>query len=105
MSNRSRQIPRLALVALTGLLVAGAAQAQSGYAPPPRGRPDAPPSRPFTDPDRAANAAREATGGRVLGVQPGGNPDGQSGYRVRILQPDGRVRSLRVDPHSGAVRD
>jgi hypothetical protein len=40
----------------------------------------------------------------VLGVQ-GGNQDGQNGYRVRILQPDGRVRSLHFDPRSGAVRD
>ncbi len=102
MSDRSRRLPRLALLALAGLLAAGGAQAQSGrrgddYAPPP-------PSRPFADPDRAARAAREATGGRVLGVQ-GGNQDGQNGYRVRILQPDGRVRSLHFDPRSGAVRD
>jgi uncharacterized membrane protein YkoI len=91
-------------LALAGLLATSGAQAQSGrrgesYAPPP--------SRPFADPDRAARAAREATGGRVLGVQ-GGNPDsqdGQNGYRVRILQPDGRVRSLHYDPRSGAVRE
>lgn len=96
-----------------GLLTASGARAQSGYrgeiyAPPPPGRPGPPPARPFADPDRAARAAREATGGRVLGVQPGGNPDGpndQNGYRVRILQPDGRVRSLHFDPRSGAVRD
>ena len=113
MSDRSRRLPRLALLALVGLLAATGAQAQSGYrpgrgedyAPPPRGRQGPPPSRPFTDPDRAANAARNATGGRVLGVQQGGNPDNQNGYRVRILQPDGRVRSLHVDPNSGAVRD
>ena len=105
MSDRSRRLPRLALLALAGLLATSGAQAQSGrrgesYAPPP-------PSRPFADPDRAARAAREATGGRVLGVQ-GGNPNGQddqNGYRVRILQPDGRVRSLHFDPRSGAVRD
>ncbi len=106
MSDQSRRLPRLALLALVGLLVAPGAQAQSGrrgegYAPPP-------PARPFADPDRAARAAREATGGRVLGVQQGGNPDdqnGQNGYRVRILQPDGRVRSLHFDPRSGAMRD
>ena len=104
----TRRLPRLARLALTGLLVASGAWAQpgprgDGYAPPP-GQQGPPPSRPFADPDRAANAAREATGGRVLGVQ-SGNQDGQNGYRVRILQPDGRVRSLHFDPHSGAVRD
>ena len=108
MSDRSRRLSRLALLALAGLLAASGVQAQSwrrgeGYAPPP-GRQGPPPSRQFADPDRAANAARNATGGRVLGVQ-GGNQDGQNGYRVRILQPDGRVRSLHFDPRSGAVRD
>ena len=109
MSDRSRRFSRLALLALAGMLAASGAQAQfwrrgEGYAPPP-GRPGPPPpSRPFADPDRAANAARNATGGRVLGVQ-SGDQDGQNGYRVRILQPDGRVRSLHYDPRSGAVRD
>ena len=103
MSDRSRRLSRLALLALAGLLAASSVQAQSwrrgdDYAPPP-------PSRPFADPDRAAHAARNATGGRVLGVQGGGDQDGQNGYRVRILQPDGRVRSLHYDPGSGAVRD
>jgi uncharacterized membrane protein YkoI len=109
MSDRLRQLLRLALLVLAGLLATTGVQAQSryrgdNYAPPPGGRAGPPPSRPFADPDRAANAAREATGGRVLGVQ-GGNQDGQNGYRVRILQPDGRVRSLHFDPRSGAVRD
>ena len=113
MSDRLRLSRRLALAALlAGLLAAAGALAQSGYrqgqedryAPPPRDRQDRPPTRPFADPDRAANAAREATGGRVLGVQ-GADQNGQRGYRVRILQPDGRVRSLHFDPDSGAVRD
>ena len=108
MSDRSRRFSRLALLALAGLLAASGAQAQSwrrgeGYAPPP-GQQGPPPSRPFADPDRAANAARNATGGRVLGVQ-GGDQGSQNGYRVRILQPDGRVRSLHYDPRSGAVRE
>ena len=107
MSDRSRPLSRLALFALTSLLIAAGAHGQSKYrgdddsAPGRRG----PPSRPFADPDRAADAAREATGGRVLGVQQGGNQNGQNGYRVRILQPDGRVRSLHFDPKSGAVRE
>lgn len=108
MTDRLQRLLRLALLALAGLLATSGAQAQSwrrdeGYAPPP-GRPGPPPSRQFADPDRAANAARNATGGRVLGVQ-GGDQDGQNGYRVRILQPDGRVRSLHFDPRSGAVRE
>ncbi len=79
------------------------------YGPPsgeplPRGRDYRPPPRQFDDPDRAANAAREATGGRVLGVQ-GADRDGQPGYRVRILQPDGRVRNFHYDPGSGRMRD
>lgn len=107
MSDRSRRLSRLALLVLAGLLTVTGVQAQryrgDDYGPP-RGRQGPPPSRPFADPDRAANAAREATGGRVLGVQRG-NQDDQNGYRVRILQPDGRVRSLHYDPRSGAVRD
>jgi uncharacterized membrane protein YkoI len=113
MSDRLQRLRRLAPVALAGLLATAGAQAQSGYrpyrqggdyAPPPRGQQDRPPPRSFADPDRAANAAREATGGRVLGVQ-GAERDGQPGYRVRILQPDGRVRSLHFDPASGRMRD
>ena len=112
MSEKPRQSPCLALVMLAGLLAAAAdAGAQSSYqygngeyAPPPRGQQERPPPRPSADPDRAANAARQATGGRVLGVQ-GAERDGQPGYRVRILQPDGRVRSLHFDPASGRMRD
>ena len=114
MSNRLQRWRQLALVALAGLLAVADAQAQpwfrsnrsDDYAPPPpRGQPARPPTaRPYADPDRAANAAREATGGRVLGVQ-GAEQNGQPGYRVRILQPDGRVRSLHFDPASGKMRD
>jgi hypothetical protein len=110
MSDSLRLLRRLALAALVGLLTAAGAQAQSShrrdgeYAPPPGRQDRPPPSRPSADPDRAANAARAATGGRVLGVQ-GADQDGQRGYRVRILEPGGRVRSLHFDPDSGAVRD
>lgn len=113
MSDRLQRLRCLAPVMLAGLLAAAGAQAQSwyrpyrgggDYAPPPRGQQDRPPPRQFGDPDRAANAAREATGGRVLGVQ-GAEQNGRPGYRVRILQPDGRVRSLHFDPDSGKMRD
>ncbi|HRF62502.1 MAG TPA: hypothetical protein P5260_04670 [Candidatus Competibacter sp.] len=112
MSDRFQRSECLALLALAGLLVASGVQAQGFWRvqggdfanPPPRSREYRPPPRQFADPDRAANAAREATGGRVLGVQ-GANRDGQPGYRVRILQPDGRVRDFHYDPGSGNVRD
>ncbi|MCB1918346.1 MAG: hypothetical protein KDJ28_00020 [Candidatus Competibacteraceae bacterium] len=111
MSNRSMLSRYLAFLALAGLLVTGNAQAQSyrsyrsgDYGPPARGRADRSPGRPFADPDRAADAARRATGGRVLGVQ-GAERDGRRGYRVRILQPDGRVRNFHYDPGNGAMRD
>ena len=125
MFDRFRRSRRSALIALAGFLVVGGVQAQGfwrnrggGYAePPPRGRdygPPAggpprgreyrPPPRQFADPDRAANAAREATGGRVLGVQ-GADRDGRPGYRVRILEPGGRVRNWHYDPESDGGRD
>ncbi len=112
MSDSLRLLRRLALPVLISLLVAVSAQAQSSHprddeyaSPPPNRQNRQSPSRPFADPDRAANAAREATGGRVLGVQQGTDQGGQRGYRVRILEPGGRVRSLHFDPDSGAVRD
>ena len=90
------------LLILVALSVTEIAHAQA-YRPypradqcaPPRGRNYPPP--PFADPDRAADAAREATGGRVLGVQ-GDERDGRPGYRVRILEPRGRVRNFHYDP-------
>jgi hypothetical protein len=111
-TTRLRRLSGLALLALAVLLAAADVQAQSfrpyrggGFSdgPPPRGRPDGGPPRSFDDPDQAANAARRATGGRVLGVQ-GANGD-QPGYRVRILERDGRVRNFHYDPASGAMRD
>ena len=110
MSDRFQRSRRLALLALAGLSIAADAQAQGfwrnrggDYGEPPRARENRPP-RQFADPDRAANAAREATGGRVLGVQ-GLDRDGRPGYRVRILQPDGRVRNFHYDSDSGRMRD
>jgi len=109
MSERLQRLRRLAPVVLAGFLATAGAQAQpyrggGDYPPPPRGQHDRPPPHPSADPDRAANTAREVTGGRVLGVQ-GAERDGQPGYRVRILEPGGRVRSLHFDPASGKMRD
>ncbi|MDQ5910909.1 MAG: hypothetical protein QG599_3006 [Pseudomonadota bacterium] len=107
MSDRTRRLQRLALFMLSSLLVAGGAEAQSyrsyrgsDEGPPARSGPSRPPARQFADPDRAANAAREATGGRVLGVQ-GADRDGRPGYKVRVLEPGGRVRNFHYDPPNG----
>lgn len=87
---------------LVALSMSVSAHAQ-GYRPYPRADQGAPPRTrnyppvQFADPDRAANAAREATGGRVLGVE-GDERDGRPGYRVRILEPRGRVRNFHYDP-------
>ncbi len=64
-------------------------------------RPDYPPpaSAQGMPGDRAASIARRATGGRVLGVK----PDSGS-QKVKILSRDGRVRVLKIDPETGAVR-
>lgn len=53
-------------------------------------------------PAGAAAAARRATGGTVLGVQ-GGQSGGRVIYRVKVLLPGGRVRTLSVDGASGQV--
>lgn len=70
----------------------------------PRGGPDRPersaPGATALGPDRAAAAARDATGGKVLGVYPGGEV-----YHVKLLYRDGRVRMVRVDARTGAVLD
>lgn len=54
-------------------------------------------------PDRAAAAARRATGGRVLRVELRDN--GRPWYRVKVLVDGERVRSVRVDARSGRVHD
>lgn len=48
--------------------------------------------------DRAASAARNATGGRVLKVERKG-----SEYQVRVLLDGERVRNVRVDARTGNV--
>ncbi|MCP5426597.1 MAG: hypothetical protein H6970_16240 [Gammaproteobacteria bacterium] len=53
--------------------------------------------------DKAASAVRNATGGKVLGVR-GGDQE-RDDYDVRVLLPDGRVRTLRFDPRTGHVSD
>ncbi len=59
-------------------------------------------SRQAMDRNAAAAAARRATGGRVLGVER--RRDNGEEYRVRVLTPDGTVRTLEIDGRSGAPR-
>lgn len=55
------------------------------------------------DRESAAAIARQATGGRVLGIHNGRDDGGD--YRVRVLTPDGTVRTLQIDRRSGRLRD
>ncbi|MGQ0592809.1 MAG: PepSY domain-containing protein [Gammaproteobacteria bacterium] len=87
-----QSLARLALACL--LVVPLCAHTQGRRQNDPPGVQGAP-----SDRDRAASIARRATGGRVLGVR----PDSGS-QRVKILSRDGRVRVLKVDPRTGAVR-
>lgn len=50
----------------------------------------------------AAAAAQRATGGTVLGVQ-ASRSGGRVIYRVKVLLPGGRVRTVTVDGASGQV--
>lgn len=114
MLHLKKRLPQWVLLVLGGLLLllSGAVQAQSPSdsapsqpaARQPRTRGYSPPPPQFADPDRAADAAREATGGRVLGVQ-GDESDGRRGYRVRVLEPSGRVRNFHYDPDKGRKGD
>lgn len=73
-------------------------------------RPDAP-ARPGAllrvqgdvGPAGAAAAARAATGGRVLGVI-ARTAGGRTVYRVKVLLPGGRVRTVTVDGPTGQVQ-
>ena len=47
--------------------------------------------------DQAASIARSRTGGRVLAAEKR-EVDGQLMYRIKILTPKGRVRSIYIDP-------
>ncbi|MEO1020659.1 MAG: PepSY domain-containing protein [Pseudomonadota bacterium] len=52
--------------------------------------------------DQAARIAQSSTGGRVLSVDYQGRGGGS--WRVKVLLPDRRVRTIVVDAQSGAVR-
>ncbi len=67
---------------------------------PVQHRPEAP-AEARLGPEAAAAIARERTGGRVLRVRP--RRHGAETYRVRILLPGGRVRTVVVDGRTGEV--
>jgi len=52
------------------------------------------------DAEAAAEKAQQSTGGRVLNVQDQNHPD-KGGYKVRVLTPDGRVRTVDVESQKG----
>lgn len=52
-------------------------------------------------PDAAAARVRKATGGRVLGVRRG--KGGTPIYRVKVLLPGGRVRTISVHGQTGKI--
>jgi hypothetical protein len=53
-------------------------------------------------PAQAAAAARAASGGKVLAVT-AARVDGRAVYRVKLLLPGGRVRTVTVDAESGQI--
>lgn len=50
--------------------------------------------------DQAVSEAREQYGGQVISAQKR-RSNGRESYDVRILDPGGQVRRLRIDPDSG----
>jgi uncharacterized membrane protein YkoI len=86
---------RIIALVLIGHLATAAAQAapKTDREPPRRG----------VSSDQAASTVRSVTGGKVLGVR-GGKQEGDN-YSVKVLLPDGRVRTLRVDARTGQVSD
>jgi hypothetical protein len=53
-------------------------------------------------PAEAADSVRNVTGGKVLKIQP--PKSGSTDYRVKMLLPEGKVRSMIVDGDSGEIK-
>jgi len=51
----------------------------------------------------AAEIVRQRSGGRVLSANPV-EEKGRSAYRVKVLTPKGRVRTITIDAHGAAGR-
>lgn len=52
----------------------------------------------------AASRAREAHGGELIGIR-AAEQDGEPGWQATVLLDNGRVKTLFVEKHSGAVRE
>jgi hypothetical protein len=92
-------LPRIAAVALALALVGGAVRAQQDAPQPPAFEQRAEPRvemRRSELPESVLRAERE-TGGRVLRAE-SMQRDGREVYRLKVLTPDGRVRTMRDDP-------
>jgi hypothetical protein len=90
-------LPRLAAVALALVSMTGALRAQQD-APPPAFDDVAPRAERSRSelPESVLRAERE-TGGQVLRAE-SMQRDGREVYRLKVLTPDGRVRTMRDDP-------
>ncbi|WP_210397334.1 PepSY domain-containing protein [Motiliproteus sediminis] len=55
-------------------------------------------------PDQAARTAESRYGGQVLDIQSVRTGDGK-GYRIKLLQPSGRVKLLVIDASDGASQN
>lgn len=101
MRYREFQALLLVLLTLLGAMASVDAWARPRFAQAPRVETQR--SAPLVGADSAAAAVRRSTGGRVLSVDL--SPNGRPTYRVKVLLPGGRVRSVRVDARSGRVLD
>lgn len=91
---------KIHLIMLTALLACGAASLQA-QTPREDSRNDRRAAQQERDNlDRAAGAVRRETGGRVLSADVEEN-NGDRNYRIKVLTPNGRVRTMKVDPHTG----
>jgi len=79
----------------------GAAQLSTSWLLAQATSTEAQPSK--VDRQEAARRAADATGGKVLAAEPD-TVDGKPVYRVKVLTPDGRVRTVVIEAgeHAGA---
>jgi uncharacterized membrane protein YkoI len=86
---------------LAGLLAFGPVAPAAGADQPPAAV-AADPARPLTL-DEAAALVRQKVGGRVVRAETRGEGNDLV-YEFRVVSPDGRVRTVRVDAATGTIR-